>query len=275
MTTANIDVKTDGNGVATMPRPETYFRFPDPPERTPDDMTTFNPLSASSNVGYLIRHFGNRDTTIVTGEHFVSLNVTGETAGTRYPDLLIAFDVDPVAYKERNAYVISEQGKPPDFVLEIASRKTAQTDVVNKRADYEALGIPEYWRFDETGRFHRTRLAGDRLVNGRYEPIPIVEVEEDVLQGYSAVLHLHLRWESGTLAWHDPETGRHILTIEDEAERADREQTRADRERTRADWQHARADREHARADRERARADQERARADDLQDQLRRIRGE
>ena len=36
----------------------------------------------------------------------------------RYPDLLVAFGVDPAAYKASNAYVISEQGKPPDFVLE-------------------------------------------------------------------------------------------------------------------------------------------------------------
>ena len=44
--------------------------------------------------------------------------------GVKYPDLLIAFDVDPEAYQSSNAYVISEQGKPPDFVLEIASRGT-------------------------------------------------------------------------------------------------------------------------------------------------------
>ena len=44
-------------------------------------------------------------------------------------------------------------------------------DVRDKPADYAALGIPEYWRFDETGESHGTRLAGDRLVGDRYEPI--------------------------------------------------------------------------------------------------------
>ena len=33
------------------------------------------------------------------------------------PDLLIALGADPETYRENNGYIISEQGKPPDFVL--------------------------------------------------------------------------------------------------------------------------------------------------------------
>ena len=77
------------------------------------------------------------------------------------------------------------------------------------------LGTPEYWRFDETGEFYGTMLAGDRLVNNQYEPIPIETVEEGVLQGYSRVLNLHIRWEHGELRWHDPETDQHILRYSD------------------------------------------------------------
>ena len=80
------------------------------------------------------------------------------------PDLLVAFNADPQAYRDDNGYVISEQGKPPDFVMEIASRSTGRQDVEDKRPAYAALGIPEYWRFDQTGDFHRSRLTGDRLV---------------------------------------------------------------------------------------------------------------
>ena len=47
-----------------------------------------------------------------------------------------------------------------------------------KRDDYAALGIAEYWRFDETGEHH-----GDRLAEGRYEPIAIAELPEGSLQG--------------------------------------------------------------------------------------------
>ena len=195
------------------------FRFPDPPEREPDDLTSFDHLSRTGNVRYLALHLGNPDTTLIAGEHYLARMYTARLRGVRYPDLLVAFDVDPEAYRRSNAYVIAEQGKPPDFVLEIASRKTARVDRVDKRAEYAGLGIPEYWRFDETGRFHGTRLAGDRLVRGRqYRAIPIEDLGGGVLQGYSRALHLYLRWEEGRLGWYDPETGRHIATFEDERE---------------------------------------------------------
>ena len=195
------------------------FRFPDPPEREPDDLTSFDHLSRTGNVRYLALHLGNPETTLVAGEHYLARMYTARLRGVRYPDLLVAFDVDPEAYRRSNAYVIAEQGKPPDFVLEIASRKTARVDRVDKRAEYAGLGIPEYWRFDETGRFHGTRLAGDRLVRGRqYRAIPIENLGGGVLQGYSRALHLYLRWEEGRLGWYDPETGRHIATFEDERE---------------------------------------------------------
>ena len=76
-----------------------------------------------------------------------------------------------------------------------------------KREAYAALGIMEYWRFDETGQHHRARLAGDRLENGRYVAIELDEPAENVLQGFSAVLNLYLRWENGRLGWHDPGHG--------------------------------------------------------------------
>ena len=126
---------------------------------------------------------------------------------------MIAFDVDPEACYRSNAYIISEQGKPPDFVLEVASRSTGRIDVRDKPADYAALGIPEYWRFDETGEHHGVRLAGDRLVDDHYEPIEITERPDGGLEGYSEVLELYLRWEDGWLQWHDLETGRAIMNL--------------------------------------------------------------
>ena len=204
--------------MTTAKTPQT-FRLPDPPEDPEDKMTNFDHLSATGNAHFLIQHFGNPETTLVAGEHYLTRIHTRNLTGVRYPDLLIAFNVDPAAYRRSNAYVISEQGKPPDFVLEVASRRTGREDVVNKRNDYAALGIPEYWRFDETGQYHRTRLAGDRLAaDGQYQPIAIEEVADGVLQGYSRILNLTLRWENGQLRWHDPETGRHIANFEDERE---------------------------------------------------------
>ena len=108
--------------------------MPDPPEREPDDMTSFNHLSVTGGPYLLTHHFGNPDTTLIGGEHYISREPTHDMEGLRYPDLLIAFDVDlPAAYYRSNAYIISEQGKPPDFVLEIASHATGRQDTREKQ----------------------------------------------------------------------------------------------------------------------------------------------
>ena len=244
-----------------------HFRFPDPPQRRPEDMTSFKQLTITGAAHYLAHHFGNPDTTIVTGERFMAVAPTKDMKGLRFPDLLIAFNVDPELYELSNAYVISEQGKPPDFVLEIASRKTRREDVTRKRDAYAELGIAEYWRFDETAR-RRPRLAGDRLVEGEYQPFPIELLPDGVLQGYSPALDLYLRWDLGRLQWHDPATGRHIVTVMDERSRADRAMEAFELER-------ARADRElEARVQAE-ARAAMEREARLRLEAELRRLRGQ
>ena len=90
----------------------------------------------------------------------------------------------------------------------------------DKPARYAALGISEYWRFGETGDFHGSKLAGDRLVDGQYEPINIEEIGDGILQGYSTVLGLFIQWEHGHLRWHDQETGQEIPAFEGERSRA-------------------------------------------------------
>ena len=86
----------------------------------------------------------------------------------------------------------------------------------DKRIAYAALGIPEYWRFDEDGRSHGVRLAGDRLLDGRYEPIRIDELPDGSLQGHCAVLNVNLRWTDGRLAWYDPATSEPVASLESE-----------------------------------------------------------
>ena len=214
------------------PKSPDHFRLPDPPEHPDDKMTNAKHLSATGNHHHLAQHLGNPDTTIVAAERYVVVRPTRSMAGSQYPDLLVAFDVDPVAYEASNGYIIAEQGKPPDFVLEIASPRTGRIDVGEKRQAYAALLITEYWRFDETGLHHGARLAGDRLENGRYVAIDLDEPAENVLQGYSAVLNLYLRWERGVLGWHDPATGLHIATFD--TERAGRLREREGRLRAEA-----------------------------------------
>ena len=204
---------TDAKATTTT---QVRFRLPEPPERHPDEVTSYKYVHLLGHSMHLAKHLGRAETTIVGAELYLVAHRGYRPR--RVPDLLIAFDVDPDLYDQQNGYVISDQGKPPDFILEVASPSTGQIDTVDKRREYAELGVNEYWRFDHTGESHGTRLAGDRLVEGRYEPIPIVELAPDVVQGESAVLGLWLRWEDGELGWYDPQTGEHIPTFDSERE---------------------------------------------------------
>ena len=233
----------------------TRFRLPDPPEREPDEMTSTKHLTMTGSAHYLAEHLGRPRTTLVTAELYITqVPHPGRGGRRRSPDLLVAFGVDPDLYYQSNGYIISEQGKPPDFVLEVASASTATEDLGPKRDDYAAFGIPEYWRFDETGEWYGDRLAGERLVDGVYEPIRIEQLAGGTLQGRSDMLGLDIRWHDGRLEWFDPQTGRHITTLDDERARADSERTARIQAETRA--------------------ADAE-ARARELEEELQRLRGE
>ena len=119
-------------------------QFPEYPPR--DDMQ--NPIHLH-DPGYqaaLRRHFGASDTTIVMGAVPVA-RTASQRQGVRIPDLLIAFGVDRAGIIGQRGYAIEQQGKPPDFVLEIASETTGRNDYTAKRDDYAGYGIPEYWRF--------------------------------------------------------------------------------------------------------------------------------
>ena len=197
---------------------QTLVRFvlPEPPDRHPDEVTSYRYVHLTGNPHFLVRHFAKPETTVIGAELFLVAHRGYRPR--RVPDLLIALDADPDLYDEQNGYIISDQGKPPDFVLEVASPSTAKIDTIDKRREYAELGIPEYWRFDHTGESHGARLAGDRLIGQRYEPIPLEELSADVIQGHSEALDLILRWDQGQLAWIDPETDEHIPTFDGERE---------------------------------------------------------
>ncbi len=222
---------TTTDAFAKPPRAKTPFRLPDPPPREPDEVTSFHHLAKNGSYYNLTQHFGNLETTLVEADLWMVPNAEFDKRRARRPDLLIAFNVSLPTYLANNGYVISEQGKPPDFVMEVASPSTADTDTGAKRQDYAAMGISEYWRFDETGEHHGVRLAGEQLVDGVYQPFPMAEIAPDVLQGYSPAIDLYIRWERGLLVWIDPATNRHIVTMEDEREARLREREARLRER--------------------------------------------
>ena len=189
-------------------------KFPVFPPR--DDMENSLHLDEPAHQAALREHLGNYDTTLILSEIPVRWT-PNQTRGHRIPDLLVAFNVNRTLAVEQKGYSIRDQGKPPDLVLEVASDSTGDDDIGDKWRDYANFGIPEYWRFDPTGgQRHGAPIAGDRLVNGEYQPAEIIEVEPEHLHGYSDVLNLYPCSDHGELRWYDPVAGQHLMTFAEE-----------------------------------------------------------
>ena len=208
--------------------------FPEYPPR--DDMQNALYLNRFAHVTALEVHLGNPDTTLVLGE--VSVAPTADFSKRhRRPDLMVSFNCDPDLVIRQNGYAIDAQGKPPDFVLEVASSTTGIIDFTDKRIDYAAYGIREYWRYDQTGgNYHDVALAGDRLVDGEYKRLDGKWRGDRRCSGYSEALGLYVCWEYGRLRWYDPRTKKYLLTFFDERDLRLQETERANEEAF-ARWQ--------------------------------------
>ena len=216
-TPARASRKAQGEGVR-----KSSYQLPDPPEKSPEDrMTSSRQLAPNGNMHALITHLGRQETTIVVGDMPLTAAPRLGSRQRRYPDLLVAFQVKPDLFWENRGYIVTEQGKPPDLVMEFASRNPRANDNGEKREFYASLSVPEYWRFDETEDAESVRLIGETLVEGVYQPLPIDTVAERVLEGYSPVLGLCLRREEGDLRFYDRDRQRYLPTIAEERARAE------------------------------------------------------
>ncbi len=215
------------------PRLTGDYTFPNPLPKPPPRPHSMQQEPAVTEIRATIRHhFSDRPDVFVSGKGYLCFD-TRDRAGWLVPDCVVAFGVDPRAIFIRNGYVISEVGKPPDFIIEVDSSSTGAADYTTKRDRYSEYGAIEYWWFDPTGgAFHNRPLAGDTLVDGEYQPIPLRYEPDGVIRGHSAVLGLDLCWVNGRLRFYDPASGEYLRNIsEAEAER-DEAQARAQRAET-------------------------------------------
>ena len=198
--------------------------LPDPPRKK--DLQQTENFERPAVMNTVARFFGAlRDDSdvLVSGSGYVCAS-RSQLPHAPYPDMVIAFGVDRTALINNNGYEIDRVGKPPDFVLEVASEHTGRRDYTTKRDDYARLGIPEYWRFDHTGgKFHDDALAGDRLVNGAYQRLEVTEGADGRLWGHSEVLELYLCWDDGRLRFYDPKTRAFLQDSTELAEDRDAE----------------------------------------------------
>ena len=127
-------------------------------EEEEEDMTvhtTHEQICMDLRAG-LERRYGGRDDVLVAYEllvYFDGARPSRASARRLSPDLLVAFGVRP---RPRGSLAVWEEGRAPDFVLEILSestwRRDVGEDVDGKVSLYQAMGVREYFLFDPHGR---------------------------------------------------------------------------------------------------------------------------
>lgn len=131
------------------------------------------------------------------------------------PDVYVAFGV---ANRHRRSYVVWEEGKPPDFVLEVASPSGRGQDARKKPPTYAKMGVPEFFLYDPN-RQPVPELSGFELRGGAYRALPEERIAGGVAGVRSKALGLYLCLKpsgfeplDGSLRWYDPAAGEFLPT---------------------------------------------------------------
>ena len=231
-----------------------YTLMPSPPKRM--DMLWRRLINEVCVI--LSDRCGDDPATLVGANAYLA-HALGDWRAYQMFDCIVAFGVDADEIEESNGYIISEAGKPPDFILEIATKRTRvrdypMNDYTVKRRVYRDMGAGEYWRFDSSGgSFHGAPLAGDVLADGEYRPLEIRRAQDGTFRGYSPALALYLVWDEGRLRFYDPAVRDFLPDLSESKRQTAAAERRADMLARRADMSERRADRADRRANAERA----------------------
>ena len=208
-------------------------------------------------TGALRHQFRQRPDVLVAMELAVYYQ-RGDNQACLQPDVQVVHGVG--RSPSRSTYRVWDEGKPPDFVLEVASPSTAGKDAQHKVGEYASLGVREYWRLDPAGELMAKPLEGYVARAGGYEPVSAVALAGRVWL-WSEVLGLELRGERrhpGTvLVFRDPRTA------EEWASADERERLAGERERQAAEERASAAEREREIEKRGRQAAEREREAAE------------
>src|SRR5919202_6951931 len=163
-------------------------------------------------------YFQHRADVYVSGNMFIYYE-EGNPEAVVAPDVFVVFGAPN---HRRASYMLWNEPKAPDFVMEITSRRTRSQDQGPKRGTYAFLGVQEYVQYDPTSDYLRPPLRGLSLVGDNYELMPTTVLPDGTLTLYSQVLGLELHLVHGVLRFVDPTTGQRLLSYR-EAEQARQE----------------------------------------------------
>jgi hypothetical protein len=122
------------------------------------------------------------------------------------PDVFV---VKGVAKHTRPNYLLWQEGRGPDVVIELTSSSTRSEDTKKTFALYrDVLRVPEYFLFDPLGDYLKPPLQGYRLRAGQYRPLTSVRGRLR-----SKVLGLDLEQDGKDLSLVDPVTNTRLPTV--------------------------------------------------------------
>jgi Uma2 family endonuclease len=171
-------------------------------------------------IDELRRHFAADPLVYVSGNLLVFYE-EGDRRRHVAPDV---FMVRGVPKHRRDNYLVWEEGRGPQVVIELTSSSTRRTDLTTKRTLYQdTLRISEYFIFDPRDDYLDPRLQGFRLRGGVYRPIRLVNGRLA-----SRVLGLHLEAQGEELRFFNPHTEQLLPTAEEVIEQADQRAEQAD-----------------------------------------------
>ena len=206
--------------------PDIFYEDPEPVEDGMQQELTITTLA------FMLRWwFSRRPDVFVSAGGFIFWNPANGNERVA-PDCYIALETDPGFVYQFPNYFLWEVGKPPDFVLEVASPSTASNDMGRKRDLYARLGIPEYWKLDPTGgELYGAPLVGERLVDGEYVAYVLNTEPDGSVWSRSEVLNLDFIWDGEQFTIRDPLTSEIVdarVSVELERIRADVAESRAE-----------------------------------------------
>jgi Uma2 family endonuclease len=212
----------------------------------------------------LRQYFGDRPRVYVAGNMFVYYE-EGNPRKHVSPDVFAVRGIKPKTDFERRNYLVWEEGKAPEMVVEVTSKSTRAEDITKKMALYrDTLGVLEYFLFDPYGEYLDPRLQGYRLRQGTYAAIRPVKGRLP-----SQVLGLHLEAVEEMLRFFDPKTLLRVpipTEYPESLRRAEAERQRAEEERQQAEVEKHRAEEARQQAEVEKHRAETERGEAEAAQ---------
>jgi Uma2 family endonuclease len=153
--------------------PDADFPWPPCEDELPysDDVPMDSPrhrLQINLLIETLELHWAERQDVFVGGDMFLYFSLD-QVRGRdfRGPDFFVVLGT---TRRERTSWVVWQEGKGPDVIIELLSESTATVDKGEKKRVYQDdLRVPEYYWYDPFSG----ELAGFSMHDGVYQAIPV------------------------------------------------------------------------------------------------------